>query len=158
MPGPGRSCHADLVKTSVLTKEHLRDPRTRTALRGIRLLVTGYLGLSVLTMVAIAVLHDHPAIVTQAVWVRGTIVVLSAALTYGLAAGTARGSRWAYLRLRLVSAIMVLAIAVIIAVPGVFPVWMKIEQGVCGVVLIGVALIVNGRHLRALFATGQPTQ
>ena len=40
----------------------------------------------------------------------------------------------------------------IIALPGTFPLWMKIEQGVCGFLLIGVVAIVNGRHLRSLFA------
>jgi hypothetical protein len=47
---------------------------------------------------------------------------------------------------------MVAAIAVIIALPGTFPLWMKIEQGVCGLILLGVVVIVNGRHLRSLFA------
>ena len=47
---------------------------------------------------------------------------------------------------------MVAAIAVIITLPGTFPLWMKIEQGVCGLILLGVVLIVNGRRLRSLFA------
>ena len=41
---------------------------------------------------------------------------------------------------------------VIIALPGTFPLWMKVEQGVCGFLLLGVIGIVNGRHLRSLFA------
>ncbi len=40
---------------------------------------------------------------------------------------------------------------VIIALPGTFPLWMKIEQGVCGLLLIGVAVLVNGKHLRSSF-------
>jgi hypothetical protein len=59
----------------------------------------------------------------------------------------ARGSSGGYLRLRLVSAIMLVAIAAIIALPGTFPLWMKIEQGVCGLLLLGVVVIVNGKHL-----------
>ena len=47
---------------------------------------------------------------------------------------------------------MVAAIAVIIALPGTFPLWMKIVQGVCGLILLGVVVIVNGRRLRSLFA------
>ena len=47
---------------------------------------------------------------------------------------------------------MVAAIAVIIAVPGTFPLRMKIEQGVCGLILVGVVVLVNGKHLRSLFA------
>ena len=62
------------------------------------------------------------------------------------------GASRMYLRLRLVSAIMVVAIVAIIAVPGAFPVWMKIEQGACGILLIGVVAIVNSKPVRSLFA------
>ena len=47
---------------------------------------------------------------------------------------------------------MVVAIAVIIVLPGTFPLWMKIEQGACGLLLAGVVVIVNGGHMRSLFA------
>ena len=53
--------------------------------------------------------------------------------------------------MRIVSAVMLAAIVVIIALPGTFPVWMKIEQGVCGVLLLGVCLIAYGKGLRASF-------
>ena len=56
-----------------------------------------------------------------------------------------RGSRRAHLRLRLVSAIMLVAIAVILAIPGSFPLWLKCEQAVCGVLLLGVVIQVNSR-------------
>ncbi|MGW3009305.1 hypothetical protein ACWC9R_10755 [Streptomyces sp. NPDC001219] len=68
------------------------------------------------------------------------------------AARTARGRRRSYLRLRLASGIMLVAIAVIIVLPGAFPVWLKIEQGVCGALLTGVVAIVNGKQLRSAFA------
>ncbi|MEV1174060.1 hypothetical protein [Nonomuraea sp. NPDC049784] len=118
-----------------------------------RLLTGGYLGISVLTLVAVVLFRDDPSVVNDAVWVRGTIVAVSALATFAFAVGTSRGSRRAYLRLRIISAVMVVAIVVIIALPGLFPVWMKIEQGVCGLVLLGVVAIANGRHLRSLFAT-----
>jgi hypothetical protein len=98
-------------------------------------------------------LHNHTALVTPAVWIRGSIVVASALLTTSFAARMARGSSSGYLRLRLVSAIMLVAIAVIIALPGTFPLWMKIEQGVCGLLLLGGVVVVNGKHLRLAFAT-----
>jgi hypothetical protein len=142
-PQPAAPSHADL-----------NHPRSLRAFRGVKLLAGGYLGISVLTLVAVVLLRDHHSIVTSAVWVRGTIVVASAALTFALTFAAARGSRGAYRRLRLVSGAMVVAIVVIIALPGTFPLWMKIEQGVCGLILIGVALVVNGRHLRSVFATG----
>ena len=50
------------------------------------------------------------------------------------------------------SAALVVAIAVIIALPGSFPLWMKAEQGLAGLLMIGVAVLVNRSHLRSLFA------
>lgn len=69
------------------------------------------------------------------------------------AARTARGHSRSYLRLRLASGVMVLAIAVIVALPGAFPVWLKVEQAVCGVLLLLVVGIVNGKRIRSAFAS-----
>jgi hypothetical protein len=141
---PGQPVAADLVE----------DERTRSALRAVRTLVSGYLALSVVTMVAVILLRDHPSLVDSAVWTRTTIVTVSALLTFVFAAGAARGSRGAFRRLRIVSTVMVVAIVVIVAIPGDFPLWLKAEQTVCGLLLIGVAGLVRGRHLRAVFAAG----
>ncbi|MGH3377206.1 MAG: hypothetical protein ACRDP6_20950 [Actinoallomurus sp.] len=136
------------------TEQNLDQPQTRTAFRGAKLLVGTYFALSVATFAAIVVLRGHSSVVNDAVWIRGSIVVASAALMTSFVARAARGSDRAYLRLRLVSAIMVVAIAVIISLPGTFPVWMKIEQGVCGLLLIGVVVLVNRKHVRSSFAAG----
>jgi hypothetical protein len=119
----------------------------------VKLLVGAYLTVAVLTMVAVVLLRDEKAIVNDAVWVRGTIVVLSAAMLFLFATRAAHGSRGAYRRVRVLSAVMVVAIVAIIAVPGPFPAWMKIDQAVCGVLLLGVALLVNRHDMRARFAT-----
>jgi hypothetical protein len=99
-----------------------------------RLLAAGYLGLSLLTLAAIIALRHHAAVVNDAVWIRGSIVVASAALTNVFALrGDVR-------RLRIVSIVMVIAIAIIVAVPGPFPLWLKLEQVACGLLLLGVVL------------------
>ncbi|GCE22105.1 hypothetical protein KDK_59050 [Dictyobacter kobayashii] len=90
---------------------------------------------------------------TPAVWIRGTIVAASALLTTLFVVQMARGSGSGYLRLRIVSVIMLVAIVTIIMLPGLFPVWMKVEQGVCGLLLLGVVVVVNSKHLRSTFAT-----
>jgi hypothetical protein len=108
--------------------------------------------LSVLTLAAIVVLRNHPDLVTDAVWVRATIVVLSSLLTLLFTRQAANGSRRGYLRLRLVSAIMLVAIAVIVALPGAFPVWLRLEQAVCGLLLLGVVIDINSSGVRAAFA------
>ena len=132
-----------------LTLDH---PVSRTLMRRLRVLVGGYVSLSVLTVVAIVLMRDHPDLVPPQVWVRGIIVAAAALLMALFVRQTTRGSRRSYLRLRLTSGIMLAAIIVIIALPGDFPLWMKIEQAVCGVLLLGVVALVNGRRLRSLFA------
>ena len=129
----------------------LNHPQSRRVLRGMRALIYCYLGLSVLTIVAIIPVHN-PAIDPASVWVRGLIVILHAGVTLAFAARMARGSRVGYNLLRLSSAGMVVAIAVILALPDDFPLWFKIEQGVCGLLLLGVVVLVNGKRLRSAFA------
>ena len=126
-------------------------PRTTAAFRTVKLLADGYLGISALAVVAIVLLRHHPAEVDSAVWTHGIMVAASALVAFGLAVRAARGSRGAFRRLRIGSAVIVVAIAVIIALPGGFRLWMKAEQGVAGLLMIGVAVLVNGSHLRSLF-------
>lgn len=133
------------------TPVNLRHPRSASALRSVQLLVLGYVAISVLTLVAIIALRNHSTVVNDAVRVRGAIVVASSLLTFAFARSAARGSRRGYLRLRIVSAVMLVAIVVIIALPGTFPLWMKGEQAVCGLLLLAVTLLVNGKHLRSVF-------
>jgi len=72
--------------------------------------------------------------------VRATIVMISAALSFTFAVRAAGGSRGALRRLQILSIVMIVAIAVIIALPGTFPLWLKVEQGFCGLLLVGVAI------------------
>jgi len=136
----------------VVPEDDLGHSRSRTALRRMKLLAAGYLSISALTLAAIVVFRNHVAVVNTAVWIRGSIVAASATLTFALTVRAARGSRPAYRRLRIISAVMVAAIAVIISLPGTFPLWMKVEQGACGLLLIGFVILANGKHLRSLFA------
>jgi len=135
-----------------MSEENLQHPRSLAAFRSTKLLVGCYLALSALTLMAIYLLRSDTALVNDAVWIRGSIVVASASLMFVCALRSARGSRRSYRRLRIISGVMVAAVAAVIALPGTFPLWMKIEQGVCGLLLIGVLVIVNGRHLRGVFA------
>jgi hypothetical protein len=120
-----------------------------TTFRSTRVLVACYLTLSVLTVVAVGLMHGHTDLVTPAVWVRTTIVALTSLLMMSFVVRAGRGSPRAYLRLRLVSAIMLVAIAVILAIPGDFPLWLKLEQGLCGLLLLGVVAQVNRPAVRA---------
>jgi hypothetical protein len=119
-----------------------------TSLRAIVALVGTYLGISVLTLAAIILFRSNPGLVNTAVWIRGTIVVASATLMFVFAVRAFRGDDRSHRRVRIISAVMFVAIVVIICLPGTFPVWMKIEQGVCGGLLFVVVLLANGKNLR----------
>jgi hypothetical protein len=123
------------------------------ALRGTRVLLGAYLVLSVLTMAAIVVFRDDASMVTDTVWVRCTIVLVSAVLTVLFARSAARGSRRGFLRLRIVTAVMVVAIVVIVSLPGFLPVWVRVEQGVCGLLLLAVVVMINGSRVRPVFTS-----
>ncbi|WP_438485483.1 hypothetical protein [Streptomyces sp. S186] len=140
------------MTTRVIAEDRLNDESVRQAFRRTKRLVGCYVGLSVLTLIAIILLRDHPDIATDAAWVRVIIVVATSLLMTSFAARASRGHSKSFLRLRLASGIMVVAIAVIVALPGAFPVWLRIEQAVCGILLLGVVTRVNGKTLRSVFA------
>ncbi|MEE1788765.1 hypothetical protein PUR71_38570 [Streptomyces sp. SP17BM10] len=139
-----------------MTSTALNHPETLRAFRTVRRLLAAYLAVSLGTMAAIVALAAHPDLVNVAVWIRGSAVAASSLITLVLAAKAAGGSTGAFRRLRIISTAMLVAIVVIIAMPGTFPLWMKAEQALCGALLLGVAVILNGRHLRTLFAAGTP--
>ncbi|TQF02512.1 hypothetical protein E6W39_09795 [Kitasatospora acidiphila] len=139
-------------QTSPSGQNGLSHPDTVRAFRTVRQLVIAYLGLSLVTLVVIFAMHNNHSMVNQAVTSRGIGVAFSAALTFFFTNRAAAGSRGAYRRLRFLSPILVVVVAVIVTLPGTYPLWMKIEQVACGLLLLGVAVVTNGRHLRELFA------
>jgi hypothetical protein len=128
------------------------EPRAAGVLRAIRVLISCYVGLSALTLVVAVLLGGDHDLVPDSVWVRGVVVLASSVLLAVFAARAARGSRSAWRRVWLISAIMTVAIVVIVAIPGVFPVWMKLEQVACGALLVSVFALARSRVLRTAFA------
>ena len=129
----------------------MKNPRTRGAFRRIEILFGGYLVLSALTVLAAFILRDDAAVMSRSVWIRGSVALASAIILLLSALSAARGSAQAYLRVRLISAMAVVPIVVVITIPDTIPVLMKLEQGICGLFLLGVVAIVNSRHLREAF-------
>src|SRR6185369_10545758 len=114
-----------------------------TDMRNVVWLISGYVAVSLLTLVAVIVFRHDASMVTTAVWIRGTIVAAASLLTLFFAVRAARGDRRMLRRLRIVTAAMLVAIVVIIALPGTFPVWLKLEQGICGLLLLAVVVQIN---------------
>ncbi|WP_279581452.1 hypothetical protein [Fodinicola feengrottensis] len=57
------------------------------------------------------------------------------------------------MRLRISSAILLVAVIVILVLPGDFPLWIKAEQAGCGLLLAGVVYNVNRAKVRSLFVS-----
>jgi hypothetical protein len=130
-------------------------PIASAALRSARTLVGVYLSVSALAVVALVALHGHPALVNPASWVRASIVLVSAVLMFLFARGAVAGSRRAWLRVRIVSAVMFVAIVVIASLPGFLPGWLRVEQCLCGALLLPVVVLVNRRGVRTAFAVSR---
>ena|SRR5690348_11911824 len=140
------------MNAQIIAETKAQHPRSQAAFRTVKLLVGSYLGISVLTLLAAILLRGNAAIAPIAVLVRGTIVVGHALVVLLFAARMARGSRVGYILLRISSIAMVVAIAVIIAIPGDFPLWFKIEQGCCGLLLLGAVMVTFSKQVRSVFA------
>jgi hypothetical protein len=129
------------------------DATHGSTFRTVKALVATYFGVSVATVAAVALLAGDATMVNSTVWTRTVIVLFSSALMFLMASRAAKGARRSFLRLRLTSGIMTIAIVVLISLPGLLPLWIKLEQGFCGLLLLGVVALVNGTSLRAAFAT-----
>ncbi|HEY1971663.1 MAG TPA: hypothetical protein VGH89_27155 [Pseudonocardia sp.] len=109
--------------------------------------------LNVANLVAILLLQIYqPDVVNPTVWNRASIILVSSLLTLLYVARASRGSVRAYSRLRVASACTLIAVVVIVALPGLLPGWMKVEQAVCGLLLLGVVAAVNSTKIRSLYA------
>lgn len=139
------------MKASNLSPAQLQDSHVRSTFFTVKVLVNIYLCIRLVTLPVLYAIRNNPKLATQDAWVHGIIVGATALLTAYFMIQFTRGSRRGYLRLRIISAIMLLAIVIIIAIPGLFPLWMKITECVCGLLMLGIALIINDKYVRSIF-------
>ena len=145
-----------------------------TALRRVIILMFVNLGLSVVTTVITLFLHDSvlnyqlahthiPADATpaqihaihqaleSALWSKLVATVVVAGLYIWRAYALRRGSRGAYVRLYYICILGIVGIAYLI-LAGQYPVWMRVEQGLQALVLVGLLLAVSRKEVRNRFA------
>ena len=123
----------------------------RSAFRPILALLAGF-GVVSLAMVAVLIiLSVLGTSIDSAVWVRCSLVLGSAVVLYAIAVSASRGSRPAWLRLRIISVVVVVAVVVIVSIPGFLPGWVRIEQALCGVLVLPAAVLMNLPRMRAHF-------
>lgn len=117
-------------------------PPTTNALRAAKWLVGTYAVLSMVTVVAIITFSAvAPSLVNPQAQVRSVIVAATSLLTLVFAVRAARGDQRALLRLRIVVAVILIAVvAVLLFLP--LPSWMIVEQATCGVLLAATAVVI----------------
>lgn len=120
-------------------------------LRRVRALTGAYLAVS-LAAVGALVLHRYDHLGGNAsAWVHAVVIAATAVGSFSASVRAARGNRGAFIRLRVISVVVVVAVAVIVALPSSFPLWMKLSEAVGAMLMAAVAGIVNGRTLRSRF-------
>ncbi|WP_406051942.1 hypothetical protein [Kribbella sp. NBC_00889] len=106
-------------------------------------------GVVVATIVDRAARHQ---VVPGFLWGRSCTVLVTSVVAYWLLTRAARGARWAYVRIRVISIVMPIAIIGVDLIPGLCPGWFAAMQAVCALAMVPVAVVVNGPALRAGFA------
>jgi len=101
------------------------------------------------TVVVLAAVGDS---VTSFMWGRSIGVLASALVTYWLVGRASKGARWAYVRVRIISVVVPVAIVAVDLIPGLCPMWFLVMQAMCAIALGAAAFVVNASPVRAAFA------
>ncbi|MFI6469669.1 hypothetical protein ACIBL5_05295 [Streptomyces sp. NPDC050516] len=138
------------METTARTTPATTHQRTQLAFHKAKLIVAAYGALSsvVLLTVVIRALTGHT--VSSFMWGRSGGVLASAAVTYWLTGVAAQGKRWAYVRVRVVSVVVPIAIVAVDVIGGL-PGWFVAMQVVCALTIGATAFVVNGSEVRAAF-------
>ena len=137
--------------TETLSPTHPALNNLRTRFRPMLVLLAAFLLVSA-AMEAVLVVQSITGIaVDGAVWTRCSLVLASSIVLLLLTIGASRGSRRAWIRLRIITVIVVIAVIVIVSIPGFLPDWVRIEQGVCGALVVPVAILLNLPRTAALY-------
>lgn len=137
-----------------MTSVTARPLNVRSALKTVTRLWLLCAAVSLVALGIAAILSAvDPYDVNWVVWLRGSVVAAASVVFVFVTRAAARGSRIAYTRMRWISLLAPIGIAVIIMAPDTgYPVWMKVEQAVVGIIIVIVAVYLNRRVVRLAFA------
>ncbi|GAB1819829.1 hypothetical protein [Herbidospora sp. RD11066] len=128
------------------------DNKVLLHLQRIRTLFIGMAVVSVATLITAAALRNHPDLVNWVVWIRSAAVAAASLWLIALAGQAIRGKRSAYVRIRTISILGTIGIVLICVAPDSgYPLWMKFDQGLIGLLLAGVAILATRHAVRAAF-------
>jgi len=119
--------------------------------RGMRLMLLVELIVGVVAAIAAVVLTARGYEVSTAVWLRTCGVLAITVTLYYFAVRAAEGYYWAYQRLRLFTIVFPIVTLVTASIPGLYPLWMTIEQVIFSLILIAVGDLLASAPLRIAF-------
>jgi hypothetical protein len=134
-----------------IQEDMITHPRTRRGFAGILWILAAEIVVGVAAVIIAIVLTIDGVQLHWAVWFRSVAVLAITATLLYFAWRASLGFYWAYSRLRLFSRIFPIVTLVIAAIPGLYPLWMTIEQIVFSLLLIGVGDILTGNAMREAF-------
>lgn len=141
-----------MTDTDLLNRSHAdAGAARRAAFRSSVAFAAAFLAVSAAMAAFLAIATALGDGIDIAIWIRCTLVLGSAILLLLSAMGARRGSRSAWTRLRIISPIVLVAVIVIVSIPGFLPGWVRIEQAVCGLLVLPVAITSNLRRTSAHF-------
>ncbi|GAA4569265.1 hypothetical protein [Planotetraspora kaengkrachanensis] len=139
------------METTVHATTAATHSRTERGFGTVKTLVAVYGALSFAVLIVDVVLSVAGRELTSFMWGRTGGMLASAVVTYWLTGLAARGSRSAFLRVRIISVVAPIAIIAIDLIPGALPPWFVAMQIAGALVLAPTAFIVNGSSLRGAF-------
>ena len=161
-PLSGSAEDAGLMTYNSLTAAPSLSDERRARFRPLLSLLAGFFAVS-LAMEAVLIVQSALGIpVDSAIWIRCSLVLASSIVLWLIAFTASRGSRTAWIRARIISVVVVAAVIVIVSIPGFLPDWVRIEQGVCGALVLPAAILLNLPRTTRLFpktpgAAGSPS-
>ncbi|MCP2260959.1 hypothetical protein LX15_004679 [Streptoalloteichus tenebrarius] len=129
----------------------VNHPTTQNALGKVKKLVAIYTVFAVAVLGVAVILSVMGQEVSSFMWGRAGGMFASAVVAYWLTGLAARGSRAAYIRMRIIAVVVPIAVIAIDSIPGALPIWFVVMQIVGAVALIPAAFILNGAGPRAAF-------
>jgi hypothetical protein len=129
----------------------LAHPKTRRGFDGILWILAAevVVGLAAIVIAIVLTVNGMPQ--PWAVWFRGIAVLAITATLLYFAWRASLGWYWAYSRLRLFSRVFPIVTLVVATIPGLYPLWMTIEQIVFSLLMIGIGDILTTDHMREAF-------
>ncbi|MFP3466757.1 hypothetical protein [Leifsonia sp. SIMBA_070] len=140
-----------MTSTSTSPARSASPAERRSAFRPILILLSAFVGVSTVMEVLLAALTVSGVDVAIAIWIRCSLVLASSVLLLLFGIGAARGSRSSWVRLSIVAPVVVVAVIVIVSIPGFLPDWVRIQQALCGLLVLPVAILAVLPRTRALF-------